>query len=179
MPVLRERVRAGACAASCAIAAASSAWSDSPTGERTSVPADIYAMVAAIAPATAQAKIGGVQTFEKAVTIGRNANGEPVVTSIGVVSRGGHPTLPDGTLAVLFAHYQGQCGAPSGEDDYPAKNGVATFVVGASGANLWELGYAHGTTAVRLVKKPGSFGDWEAFQKSPDKYVTYRCNKYP
>jgi hypothetical protein len=173
------KARACALAAVCAIAAASIARADDTTGANSHTPADVYAMVAAIAPSTAQAKLRGAQTFEKVVTIGRNANGEPVVTSMQVLSPGAKPTMPDGTLAVLFAHYEGQCGAPSGADDYPATNGVETFVVSASGANVWEIGFAHGTTSVRLMKSPGSFGDWEAFQKSPDKYVAYGCDKYP
>jgi hypothetical protein len=166
---------AAAVAALCPLMLASSGWA---ADEKVHADADIWGMVTAIAGPTAGAKLGGGQQAEKAVTIARNANGEAGVTSMQALGAGSKATFPAGTLALLIAHYPGQCSAPYADDDYAASQGVETFVVSASGDYIWEVAKTGGAVSVRLVQGHDAFGPWEPFQKNPAGYRTYRCEAY-
>jgi hypothetical protein len=172
MPMRNRTIIAATGVLVCA-GAASLAWAADPANP----PQDVYEMVKAVGPPTAQAKTQGDQRFEKTLTMGRGSDGQLAITSMQVLGEGRKPSMPAGTVAVLYAHYQGQCAAPNGADDFPASQGVATFVISSSGANIWEIAAIDGVTSIRLVKD-GGFGPWEAFQANPERYAVYRCDKY-
>ncbi|MDB5430644.1 MAG: hypothetical protein JWP35_1760 [Caulobacter sp.] len=172
MPMRNPTIIAAIGASVCA-GVASLAWADEPVGP----PQDVYEMVKAVGPPTAQAKMRGDQRFEKTLTMGRGSDGQLAITSMQALGPDQKPALPAGTVAVLYAHYQGQCAAPNGADDFPASQGVATFVISSSGASIWEIAAVNGVTSIRLVKD-GGFGPWEAFQANPERYAVYRCDKY-
>jgi len=141
--------------------------------------ADIYEMVAAIAVPTAGAKIGGSnQSFEKVVTIGRNAEGAPVVTSIQVIAPEKAPELPANTLAVMIVHHDGQCPAPYGNDGAGVPVDTLVFVVSPSGKNIWQVQPSGENRSMSLIKSASERGPLEEVQPTPDRYRTYPCEKY-
>ena len=140
---------------------------------------DIYEMVAAIAGPTAGAKIGGnTQGFEKVVTISRNAEGSPVVTSIQVVAPEKAPEVPDGTQAIMIVHHDGQCAAPYGNDGTGFPEGMQIFVVSPSGNNIWQVHSNGEKRSMSLIKAANDRGPLEEVQATPDRYQTYPCEKF-
>ena len=136
-------------------------------------------MVAAIAVPTAGAKIGGSdQSFEKVVTIGRNAEGAPVVTSIQVVAPEKEPELPVSTLAVMIVHHEGQCPAPYGNDGTGFPVDTLVFVVSPSGKNIWQVQSSGEKRSMSLIKTASERGPLEEVHSTPDRYRTYPCDKY-
>ena len=174
-----QRTLAALAALSAITAGPAGGADESATGAGLQAPAEVYEFVTAIAAPTAQARIGGDdQKVVKVTTFGRNAKGNLVVISIGVIAEGEPAQVAAGAAALMINHHQGQCGAPYGPDNYAAAQGVATFVVSGSGKRIWEFGTPEGVLSVRLVKGQDSFGPWERFQKDPAGYVTYKCAKY-
>ena len=142
-------------------------------------PPDVDDFILKIAGPTATAQIRGDDgTFRKVVTLGRNAKGELVVTSIQVVASAQAPQFDDGTVAVLIVHHAGECQPPYGEDYRPLFKRIFTFIVDHSGKTVWELGYLGGTGSFRLVKGANDFGPEETFNVDPSHYKTYACANY-
>lgn len=135
---------------------------------------DVYAFIEQIAEPTAEAQLSGGQSFEKVVTLSR-VGGELGVSGMQVLGKTQHPDVDSSAAAIMIVHYKAQCDSPSGLDDYPVTQGVATFVVSASGEKIFEIGKVNGTISIRLLRGEGAFGPWEAYQADPAGYTTYHC----
>ena len=125
---------------------------------------DMRALAGGIAKATASAPIGGgSQKYEKAITFGRNAKGEPVVTGIQVMDKqGGHVKGSDTAESTAHLHYKELVQPPIGGDNNSAKNGKASFVFGYDG-KAWEVGQQSGNSMQRTIKSDGTPGPWKPF----------------
>lgn len=171
------RFALGAVGALTAVAGPQTVFAQDQTSE---APAsdDIIAMVAAIAEPTASAKLGGnSQAFEKVVTIGRNGGGDPVVTSMQALAPEVSPRAPEGTLALMIVHHEGQCPTPYGNDGDGLERGMRPFVVSASGKYIWEVAVQDGTPSMRLLTS-GSLAAWEKIEPTPANYRIYPCKQY-
>jgi hypothetical protein len=59
-------------------------------------------------------------------------------------------------------HYNGLVQPPNSGDFSPAKNGVVSFVFGATG-KTWEVGRQDGNYVQRPVSSDGTPGKWRPF----------------
>ena len=147
------------------------------------------AFVKAISVPTARAEIGGTnQGFEKELAFGRDPNtGEVIVTGIALGgSQGGSISSlmgPD-VIAVAHVHYATLdttlAQPPNGADDLvERKYGISSFVIGATGTNVWEVGKVNGNIDIRSVGNSNRYGAWEGYQIHEDSYRLYNGSKYP
>ncbi|MFL5236405.1 MAG: hypothetical protein ACJ8EL_02150, partial [Rhizomicrobium sp.] len=131
---------------------------------------EIHKFVTAIASPTAKAPMGSIlgttlpAEVSKYVTIGKKEGEEAVVTSIGVIARGGDlPSLPPDTVAVLRVQVKDECQVPHGNEYLPLQHGISPFIVSYDGANIWEIGAVRGVVSIRLVRSETEFGVWESY----------------
>lgn len=141
-------------------------------------PREVNEFVLAIAKPTAEARIRGNQEVIKAVTLGRNANKEAVVTSMQILDGNQQPEISQGSIALMLVHHKGQCQLPQGDEWRALEKGIIVFVVDSTGTNIWEIGYERGKRSIRLVRGPNQFGPAEEFNIDPNRYRTYACDKY-
>ena len=138
---------------------------------------DVVDFVLAIAGPTAKAP--GGRSGDRVVTIGRNAQGVLVVTSMQLVADGNVPNYPDGTLAVMIARHPGECQPPHGKPDSEILiKHIHGFFVDYRGETVWELGYTNGTGTFWQTKGTNDRGPEEEFNLDPAKYKTYPCDRY-
>ena len=135
---------------------------------------DVYDFVLAIAKPTATAQVRGGKA-RRAVTIGRNPQGELVVTSLQLLGKGQQPEFPDGTVAILIVHVPSECQPPYGDDAQGLMKRIYTFVADSTGGSVWEIGYVGGRGSFHLVKARDDLGPEEAFNIDPKSYKTYPC----
>lgn len=89
---------------------------------------------------------------EKHLLLALNTNGEVVVTDAFIKSgQGGYFSL-NGAGAVAHVHYAGIVQKPYGTDDSMLKRGRSSFVIGAKGGRVWELGRINKTIYYRNIK---------------------------
>jgi RHS repeat-associated protein len=129
--------------------------------------ADMRVLAGGISRLTSSAKIGGSsQSYERGLTMGRNANGIPVVTSLQVLGKqgGGIAGSRDpSTEAIAHVHYVGLMQPPNGGDNAAAKAGVPSFVFGAEFGSTWEVGLQAGAVMTRTIAGDGTAGPWRSY----------------
>ena len=138
-------------------------------------PADLAAFVRAIGEPTATATIGGTdQNYEKIIVFGRNAEGAVVVRAIALVGpNGGSVPAVQGRIGLAHVHYEGLNQPPHAGDDSAARRNVSSFVIGATGQNVWEVGRVNTVNSIRSVLPGNQYGTWEVFQVEPENYTIY------
>jgi hypothetical protein len=118
---------------------------------------------------------------EKFVTVGRDAAGQLVVTSVQVLGEsGGNPYIPAGTLTMAHTHFPDENQMPANLDNsYLFATNKPSYVIDEKGGNLFEIGRYKGLDSIRLVNSATSFGPWERFHLDYNKYNIYSMSKYP
>lgn len=128
----------------------------------------VRAFVVDVAKDTARARIaGGDQEYEEFLVIGQNASGQPFIKTMGVVGKQGGVIPSELGDIIVHQHYEGLSQAPHGGDSSAALHGRPSFVIGADGRTVWEIGRIEGDVKVRTVGNGDSVGRWRDFQIDP------------
>jgi hypothetical protein len=106
--------------------------------------------------------------FVKFLRIGKNKDGEVVVSGIGLLPIGQHAGADLGEEADVFAiahvHHKLMKQAPLREDALTVRGlGVPNFVISSDGQVIWEVGIVEGNDMYREIGPRGS-GEWKALK---------------
>jgi hypothetical protein len=170
--IVLKRLTAPACAAAMLVSLGAAA--EAPDA-KPHTDADLWQMVATIAPTAASMQVKNLGTGERVLTIERSETHEPVITSIQVIAKGAVPKSTPSTLVLVIVHAPGECASPYAADDALAAKGLETFVVNAEGNQIWEVAKLDAGVSVRRLQGGAGPGAWERFKTAPADYTLYRC----
>ena len=151
-----------------AVDAAAARANSSPASGTEDVTADPrYAeFLRRVGPATAGAALPrGVREGEKFMALAINGDGQVIVRRVAIFTGQGGSVgqLARGAGAIVHVHYSGLVQPPNGGDHSAVKfAGISSFVIGATGRNIWEVGRVNGSFYYRSVNRDAP-GRWRRY----------------